>query len=152
LGIESEGLELPYSELPAWEESRTQTLPILWKNPVTGGLHFQVHPCGAAELIVDPLPAGAKREGALYPDGAHIKDLKEVRDILYKMQRPAIAPSLVYPHDWREKDLVLFHNRGVLHSVVGSFEKDQVRAFHQCNLAASSLPVGPSEEDVKQWA
>jgi xanthine dioxygenase len=124
-----------------------------------------------AELLVDPLPAGAKREGALYPDGAHLKDLKEVRDIIYKMQRPAIAPSvcftnslceeiitdiysrqLVYPHDWREKDLVLFHNRGVLHSVVGSFSKDQVRAFHQCNLAASDVPVGPREEDVKRWA
>ena len=52
------------------------------------------------ELIVDPLPAGASRDGALYPDGAHLKDLKEVREILYKMQRPAIAPALVYPHDW----------------------------------------------------
>ncbi|KIM88879.1 hypothetical protein PILCRDRAFT_61811 [Piloderma croceum F 1598] len=152
LGIESEGLELPYSELPAWEESKLETLPILWKNPVTGNLHFQVHPCGVAELLVDPLPAGAKREGALYPDGAHLKDLKQVREIIYKMQRPAIAPELVYPHDWREKDLVLFHNRGVLHSVVGSFSKDQVRAFHQCNLAASDVPVGPSEEDVKLWA
>lgn len=77
-----------------------------------------MHPCGAAELIIDPLPAGAKREGALYPDGVHLKDLKEVRDLLYKMQRPAIAPSVstiigpylvtrahhpsqfVYPHDW----------------------------------------------------
>jgi hypothetical protein len=61
---------------------------------VTGALHFQVHPCGAQELLVDPLPEGASREGALYPDGAHIKDLKEVRDLLYKMQRPAIAPSV----------------------------------------------------------
>lgn len=66
----------------------------VWKNPVTGDLHFQVHPCGAAELLVDPLPAGAKREGALYPDGAHLTDLKEVRELLYKMQRPAIAPEV----------------------------------------------------------
>lgn len=58
----------------------------------------------------------------------------------------------MYPHDWREKDLVLFHNRGVLHSVVGSFAPDQVRAFHQCNLAASEGVVGPAEEDVKLWA
>ncbi|RDB21514.1 hypothetical protein Hypma_011355 [Hypsizygus marmoreus] len=84
-----------------------------------------------------------KREGALYPDGAHITDLKEVRSLLYKMQRPAIAPKLVYPHDWREKDFVLFHNRGVLHTVVGAFTKGEVCAFHQCNLAASSDPVGP---------
>ncbi|KII94299.1 hypothetical protein PLICRDRAFT_101133 [Plicaturopsis crispa FD-325 SS-3] len=152
LGIESEGLELPFDELPPWEESRRKTFPILWKNPVTGELHFQVHPCGAAELLVDPLPAGATREGALFPDGAHITDLKEVRALLYKMQRPAIDPKLIYPHDWREKDLVLFHNRGLLHTVVGAFTKEQVRAFHQCNLAASADPVGPSEEDVKKWA
>lgn len=82
-------------------------------------------------MIIAPLPEGAHREGALYPDGAHLKDLKEVRDLVYKMQRPAIAPQLVYPHDWSEKDLVLFHNRGVLHSVVGAFAPDQVRAFHQ---------------------
>lgn len=52
----------------------------------------------------------------------------------------------------RPKDLVLFHNRGLLHTVVGAFKLDQVRAFHQCNLAASDDPVGPSAEDVKAWA
>jgi hypothetical protein len=46
------------------------------------------------ELFIDPLPEGASREGALYPDGAHLTDLKEVRGLLYKMQRPAIAPSV----------------------------------------------------------
>lgn len=61
---------------------------------MTGELHFQVHPCGVAELLVEPLPIGAKREGALYPDGAHLTDLKEVRGLLYKMQRPAIAPQV----------------------------------------------------------
>ena len=60
--------------------------------------------------------------------------------------------QFVYPHDWSENDFVLFHNRGVLHSVVGAFAEDQVRAFHQCNLAASSDPIGPSAEDVKKWA
>ena len=52
------------------------------------------------ELLIDPLPPTAKKDGALYPDGAHLTDLKEVRDLVYKMQRPAISPSLVYPHDW----------------------------------------------------
>jgi len=152
LGIESEGRELSLDELPEWSEGEIKTYPILWKNPVTGLLHFQVHPCGVNELIVDPLPAGASREGALYPDGVHLKDLKEVRELMYRMQRPAISPSLVYPHDWREKDLVLFHNRGVLHSVVGAFAPDQLRMFHQCNLAASDEPVGPSAEDIKAYA
>ncbi|KAF8808195.1 Clavaminate synthase-like protein [Phlegmacium glaucopus] len=152
LGIESEGLEMPLEELPAWEESKQKIFPVVWKNPVTGNLHFEVHPCGVKELLVDPLPEGAKREGALYPDGAVVSDLKEVRGLLYRMQRPAISPSLVYPHDWRENDLVLFHNRGLLHTVVGAFHPDQVRAFHQCNLAASDEPQGPSAEDVKKYA
>ncbi|KJA19244.1 hypothetical protein HYPSUDRAFT_144093 [Hypholoma sublateritium FD-334 SS-4] len=151
LGIESEGLELPLEELPEWSEDKLKIFPILWKNPVTGGLHFQVHPCGAKELVVEALPEGASRGGALYPDGAHITDIKEVRGLLYQMQRPGIAPKLVYPHDWRENDFVLFHNRGVLHTVVGAFTPDQVRAFHQCNLAASDEPVGPSVEDIKTY-
>ena len=120
LGIESEGLELPTEELPEWEESKLKIFPMVccrlifiilskrdiyilffvddkvWKNPVTGGLHFEVHPCGAKEILVDPLPKGAKREGALYPDGAVISDLKEVRGLLYKMQRPAISPSVSF--------------------------------------------------------
>jgi xanthine dioxygenase len=61
---------------------------------VTGTLHFEVHPCGTQELLIDPLPEGASHQGALYPDGAHIKDLKEVHDLLYKMQCHAIAPSV----------------------------------------------------------
>lgn len=116
LGIESEGLEMPLEELPAWEESKQKIFPMVchflwkceslisdfvwlkvWKNPVTGNLHFEVHPCGAKEILVDPLPEGAKREGALYPDGAVVSDLKEVRGLLYEMQRPAIAPSVSFP-------------------------------------------------------
>ncbi|KAI0962603.1 hypothetical protein AcV7_001408 [Taiwanofungus camphoratus] len=151
LGIETEGKEMPYEELPSYDESKIKVLPVLWKNPVTRDLHFEVHPCAMAELFIDPLPEGTKSDGALYPDGAHLTDLKEIRDLFYTMQRPAITPSLVYPHDWREKDLILFHNRGVMHSVVGAFRPGQVRIFHQCNLAASDEPVGPDADDIKKW-
>ena len=48
--------------------------------------------------------------------------------------------------------MILFHNRGVLHSAVGAFKPDQVRAFHQCNLAASDDPIGPSYADVLKYA
>ena len=46
------------------------------------------------EVLVDPLPKGAYREGTLYPDGAHLKDLKVVRDLCYQLQRPGIAPQV----------------------------------------------------------
>jgi hypothetical protein len=55
---------------------------------MTGALHFPVHPCAVQELLTDPLPEGATPDGALYPYGAHLTGLKEVRDLLYKMQRP----------------------------------------------------------------
>ncbi|WVQ79542.1 hypothetical protein IAT38_001641 [Cryptococcus sp. DSM 104549] len=152
LGIENEGLEMDMEELPEWEESKIKTFPVCWKNPVTGNLHVQVHPCGAHQLLISPLPAGAPRDNALFPDGATITDLKEVRETLYKIQRPGIAPELCYAQDWEEGDLVLFHNRGLLHSVVGAFTPDQLRMFHQCNLAASEDPVGPTEEDVEKYA
>ncbi|KAH9980626.1 taurine catabolism dioxygenase [Russula compacta] len=152
LAMENEGKEVPLDQLPPWTEDKIKVFPATWKNPVTGALHFQVHSFAAQELLIDPLLEGAQRDGALYPDGAHLTDLKEVRDLLYKMHRPAIAPNLVYPHDWKEKDLILFHNRGVFHTAVGAFKPDQVRAFHQCNLAASDEPAGPTVEDVRRYS
>ena len=144
--------------------------------PPTHHLVFLVTPFAAQELLVDPLPEGTSCNSILYPNGACIMDLKEVCDLLYKMQRPAIAPNvrfpfllfsslfvpvslatlttykLVYPHDWKEKDLILFNNRGVLHTVVGALKQDQLRMFHQRNLAMSDEPIGPMLEDVRRYA
>lgn len=66
-----------------------------------------------------------------------------MREIVYRLQRPGIAPDLVYAHDWEEGDLVLFNNHGVIHSVVGAFAAEEVRIFRQCNLASSEPPQGP---------
>ncbi|KAM0788167.1 hypothetical protein ACM66B_001329 [Microbotryomycetes sp. NB124-2] len=153
LGMESEGTEMSLEELPEWRDEHVKTYPVLWKNPQTGGLHFQVHPSGVHSLIIEPVPEGVERRSdMLWPDGATLTDLKQVRELLYEMQRPGIDPSLVYVHDWKPNQLVLFNNRGTLHSVTGSFAPDQVRAFWQCNLAASTAPIGPSADDVAQWA
>jgi hypothetical protein len=47
------------------------------------------------ELIIGPIPSGKPRpEDARYPDGAHITDLKTVRDIVYELQRPSISPEV----------------------------------------------------------
>ncbi|GJN87624.1 hypothetical protein Rhopal_000579-T1 [Rhodotorula paludigena] len=129
LGMISEGKEMPDEDLPPWKEEHVKTLPVCWKNPVTGQLHFQVHPSGIKELLIDPLPSSATRtDSTLYPDGAHLTDLVEVRELMYRMQRPGIAPELVYTVDWKPRDLALFHNRGVLHSITGAFAEDEVRA------------------------
>jgi alpha-ketoglutarate-dependent taurine dioxygenase len=131
LGLVSEGLELPLSELPPVDPSKVKILPMCWKNPVTERLALQVHPSAIQALHL--------------ADGCIIDDLVEVREIVHRLQRPGIAPELVYAVDWEEGDLALFNNRGVLHTVTGSFREDEVRIFRQCNMAASEGVVGPGE-------
>ena len=125
LGLYTEGRELSEEQLPPIDQDMIQVLPMVWKNPVTGKPALQIHPSAIRKIHK--------------ADGTVIDDLKTVRDIVYKLQRPAISPSYVYAHDWQEGDFVLFHNRGLLHSVVGAFADDEVRIFRQCNLAASVI-------------
>lgn len=96
LGLVSEGKELDYSELPPIEQEKIKILPMTWKNPVTGKLALQVHPSAIEKLHL--------------ADGTVIEDLEKVREIVHKMQRPGIAPELVYPVDWEEGDLAIFNN------------------------------------------
>lgn len=131
LGLLSQDIELPVEQLPPVDASQIQILPMCWKNPFTSKLALQVHPSAVRRLHL----AG----------GTVIDDLAEVRDICHRLQRPGIAPANVYAHDWDAGDLVLFHNRGVLHSVVGAFAEGEVRLFHQCNVAASHFPAGPDD-------
>lgn len=129
LGMVSEGRELDYTELPPIDESKVKILPMCWRNPVTGKLALQIHPLAIEKLHRD--------------DGTVIDDLTKVREIVYRLQRPGIAPNLVYTVDWDEGDLALFNNHGVLHSVTGSLLPEEVRIFRQCNLASSEEPLGP---------
>ncbi|KAF1934654.1 Clavaminate synthase-like protein [Clathrospora elynae] len=131
LGLLSEDVELPVSQLPLIDKSKIKTLPMCWKNPVTSKLALQVHPSAIQALHL--------------ADGTIIDDLREVRDIVYRLQRPGIAPELVYAVDWEEGDMALFNNRGVLHTVTGSFLPEEVRIFRQCNMAASEGVLGPDE-------
>jgi alpha-ketoglutarate-dependent taurine dioxygenase len=126
LGLVSEGRELRREELPAYEPSKVTTLPLVWENPLTGRRALQVHAYCVEELIVGGHPIG---------------NLAECRKQLYALMRPAIAPSRVYAHAWRPGDLVIFNNRGLWHSVVGSLRADDLRVYHQCNLASGEPPL-----------
>lgn len=130
LGMVSEGKEVPIESLPPIERMcDIQVLPMVWRNPVTGKMALQIHPSVVRKIHLQ--------------DGSIIDDLAKVRDIIHDLQRPGIAPELVYAHEWEEGDLVLFNNHGVLHSVVGAFAETEIRLFRQCNLAASAPPIGP---------
>jgi xanthine dioxygenase len=126
LGLVSEGRELRRDELPSFEPDKITTLPLVWKNPVTGKPSLQLHSYCVEDLIVDGQPIG---------------DLAECRRLLYELMRPAIAPERIYAHPWRPGDLVIFNNRGLWHTVVGSLAPTDLRVYHQCNLAASEPPL-----------
>jgi alpha-ketoglutarate-dependent taurine dioxygenase len=132
LGMISEGLELPESELPPINQKDIKILPMCFKNPVTGKLALQVHPSAIKAIHL--------------PNGEVMTDLKEVRELVHRLQRPGIAPEFVYPHDWEEGDLVLFNNQGVLHTVVGAFTPEEKRLFRQCNMASSEGVLGPDDK------
>lgn len=84
-------------------------------------------------------------------DGKSVGDLEKVRDILYKMQRPAISPENVFAHEWQDGDFVIFNNRGLLHSVVGSLKETDSRVFHQCNIASADGPIAATEQDFSPY-
>ncbi|POM65564.1 Clavaminate synthase-like protein [Phytophthora palmivora] len=129
LGMISEGLELPLDQLPPIDQKDVKILPMCWKNPVTGKLALQIHPSAICAIHL--------------PDGSKMVNLEEVRELVHRLQRPAIASQYVYAHDWEEGDLVLFNNQGVIHSVVGAFGPNEKRLFRQCNLASSEGVMGP---------
>lgn len=131
LGLLSENLELPLTALPPISDSKRKIYPMAWRNPVTGDLAMMVYPTAAQKIHL--------------ANGSVIDDLREVREILYRLQRPGIEPELVYAHDWVEGDFVLFNNHGVMHSIVGAFGEGEVRVFRQCNMAGSAAPVGPGD-------
>ena len=129
LGMVSDSLELPISDLPPVNERDIKILPMCWKNPITGKLALVVHPSAVKAIHL--------------PNGEVMTDLKEVREVIHRLQRPGISPQFVYPHDWAEGDCVLFNNQGVLHTVVGAFAPDEQRLFRQCNMASSEGVTGP---------
>jgi alpha-ketoglutarate-dependent taurine dioxygenase len=137
LGLYTEGREIPKDELPPWTADKVKTFPAVWKNPVTGALSLQLHGCCVDDLIIDGVPVG---------------DLAKTRAIVQSLMRPGIAPRRVYAHEWQPGDLVIFNNWGVWHTVVGTLRPSDVRVYHQCNLAASEAPTGPTAADIAAHA
>ncbi|TKA61532.1 hypothetical protein B0A55_12407 [Friedmanniomyces simplex] len=138
LGLVSEGLELPHLELPPIDDSKIKILPMCWRNPVTGKLALQVHPSAVEKLHL--------------VDGTVIDNLEQVREIVHKLQRPGIAPELVYAVDWEAGDLALFHNQGVLHSVTGSFAPDEHDGSAMYTSAPRPVPSPAALKALRQLA
>ena len=72
-------------------------------------------------------------------------DITQVRKLAYNTQRKIYAADNIYAHRWEEGDLVIFHNRGVMHSITGQLakykeEEDKRRMLWQCTMTSTSAP------------
>ena len=110
---------------------------MVWKNYGNGNPHLQILGCCVYSLITTDPTTGQKTV---------IEDVQEVRSICHKLQRKVYRPENIYAHDWKKGDLVLFHNRGAMHSISGQLSTyPDKRLMWQCSMA-SGAPATPYRE------
>jgi alpha-ketoglutarate-dependent taurine dioxygenase len=154
LSIARVGREKAESDLPPFEREKVHSFPVshpdrlkksrhsmlnetfqmVWRSLETGEPSLQIAGCCVQVLhTCDPATG----------EVTTTSDLAKVRNICRNLQRRAYSPSTVYAHRWKEGDLVIFHNRGVMHSITGQLSQHpQRRLLWQCNMA-SLTPVVP---------
>ena len=110
---------------------------MVWRTPLNPNRPFlQVHGCCVYRLTTrDPETGGI----------TIIDDVEKARSIVYNMQKKVYSAGNIYPHRWAEGDLVIFHNRGVMHSITGQLSKhkqdeDKKRMLWQCTMTSLSPP------------
>ncbi|TID22666.1 alpha-ketoglutarate dependent xanthine dioxygenase-1 [Venturia nashicola] len=132
LSIEKAGRETPLDQLPDFEWDKVQSFPMVWQNHGNNEPHLQILGCCVYALTTTDPKTGQKTT---------ITDIQEVRRICHGLQSKVYRPENVYAHDWKEGDLVLFHNRGVMHSISGQLETwPEKRLLWQCNMASGAVP------------
>ena len=110
---------------------------MVWRNPLNPDRPFlQVHGCCVYKLTTRDPKNGQTTV---------IDDVEEVRKVVYNMQRKIYEAENIYAHRWEEGDLVIFHNRGVMHSITGQLaqhkqDEDKKRMLWQCTMTSRDPP------------
>jgi taurine dioxygenase len=65
-------------------------------------------------------------------EGLSEAEADEVLDNLFAHQ---IRPEFVYRHNWRDRDLVMWDNRSVIHQATGGYTYPDVRTMHRTVIA-----------------
>jgi alpha-ketoglutarate-dependent taurine dioxygenase len=107
---------------------------MVWANEGTGQPHLQILACCVYALTTVNTSTGEQTV---------CKDLQKVRSICHNLLRKVYAPENIYAHRWEKGDLVIFHNRSVMHSITGQLATSgEKRLLWQCSLAGSDAPKG----------
>jgi alpha-ketoglutarate-dependent taurine dioxygenase len=109
---------------------------MVWRNPGSDRPHLQVHGCCVYKLTTKDPKTGST---------TIVDDVAEVRKICYAMQKKIWAAENIYAHRWQEGDVVIFHNRGVMHSITGQLsqykeDEEKKRLLWQCTMTSNSQP------------
>jgi alpha-ketoglutarate-dependent taurine dioxygenase len=98
--------------------------PLVWR-----------HADGRRSLLL-----GTHADGIVGMPGAH------GRALLWRLQQWAAQPELVYRHDWKRGDLVIWNNEGLMHRVVPY--TDGERAMHRTTIAGHERPGRPATAET----
>ncbi|KAJ5376404.1 hypothetical protein N7509_013290 [Penicillium cosmopolitanum] len=137
LTIPTMGREVAVEKLSDWSWNKVAEHPMVWRNPLNPERPFlQVHGCCVYKLSTRNPTTG---------EITIMDDVRQVRNKIYSMQRKIYAAENIYAHRWEEGDLVIFHNRGVMHSITGQLakykeEEDKRRMLWQCTMTSTSAP------------
>ncbi|KAI1370210.1 sulfonate dioxygenase [Hypoxylon crocopeplum] len=147
LTIESQGKEMSLDALEPWTWDKVHTYPLVFRNP---GMPHRPHlialGCCVYRLITTDPKTGEKTT---------IDDFKEAREKIHVLMKKAMKPEFVYVHRYQPDDLVMWHNRGVWHSVTGELGEAK-RLMWQAAQGSSQSPVAASWNEVdlggSSWA
>ncbi|KAJ5565191.1 hypothetical protein N7513_001433 [Penicillium frequentans] len=137
LTIPTLGSEVPVEKLSEWSWDKVAEHPMVWRNPLNPDRPFlQVHGCCVFKLSTRNPATG---------EVTVIDDVEKVRNVVYNMQKKIYAAENIYAHRWEEGDLVIFHNRGVMHSITGQLsqhkhDEDKKRMLWQCTMTSVTPP------------
>ena len=65
-------------------------------------------------------------------EGINEKESDEILDYLFSHQ---IRPEFIYRHKWRDRDVVMWDNRSVIHRATGGFAYPDIRTMHRTVIA-----------------
>ncbi|KAJ5997634.1 hypothetical protein N7499_005971 [Penicillium canescens] len=137
LTIPTLGKEVPVEKLSEWAWDKVAEHPMVWRSPMNPDRPFlQVHGCCVYKLTTRNPMTG---------EATVVDDVEKAREVVYNMQKKIYAAENIYAHRWQEGDVVIFHNRGVMHSITGQLakykeEEDKKRMLWQCTMTSTTPP------------
>ncbi|KUJ23861.1 Clavaminate synthase-like protein [Mollisia scopiformis] len=135
LGLASGGKTIPLDELPEWTSDKVHKYPMVWLNPVTGEKSLQIMAEVVRKVFLKETPNGVQRT---------VEDEEEIRVWLNGLlDRIAKTEYILVPRV-EEGDMVVWNNWGVIHSGIEYPLSYGPRTAHQCHIASSTAPVGPT--------